>query len=151
MKNVNFVKAIMAGLIGTIAMTGMMLVSPMIGMPPMNIGKMLGSMMGGITAIGWMAHFMIGIMLAVIYAVMFSKRLPGPSAIRGMIFSLLPWLFAQLVLMPMMGAGLFSGSMLKAGGSLMGHLLFGAIVGAFYAKEGCLLTDKCPAKQLSAK
>jgi hypothetical protein len=39
-----------------------------------------------------------------------------------------------VVVMPMMGMGLFSGSMVMAGGSLIGHLLYGAVVGAVYGK-----------------
>ncbi len=39
---------------------------------------------------------------------------------------------AQLVVMPMMGARLFSGPILMAGGSRMGHLVFGAVLGALY-------------------
>lgn len=34
--------------------------------------------------------------------------------------------------MPMMGAGFFSGSLMAATGSLMGHLVYGAVVGAVY-------------------
>jgi len=32
----------------------------------------------------------------------------------------------------MMGAGLFSGSAMVAAGSLMGHLVYGAVLGAVY-------------------
>jgi uncharacterized membrane protein YagU involved in acid resistance len=56
--------------------------------------------------------------------------LPGPPIARGAVFSLLPWLMAQLVVMPMMGMPLFSGSMAMAGGSLIGHLMYGAVLGA---------------------
>jgi len=34
--------------------------------------------------------------------------------------------------MPMMGAGLFSGSAMVAAGSLVGHLVYGALLGAVY-------------------
>lgn len=132
--NVRWVEAAVAGLAGTAAMTAMMLMAPMMGMPPMNIGEMLGSMMGGITALGWAAHFMIGASFGVAYAAFFDARLPGPAAARGMIFSVLPWVVAQTMVMPMMGAGFFSGSALAAGGSLMGHLLFGAVMGGVYAR-----------------
>jgi hypothetical protein len=33
---------------------------------------------------------------------------------------------------PMMGMPIFSGSMVMAGGCLIGHLIYGAIVGAVY-------------------
>jgi hypothetical protein len=130
--NVNFKYAALAGFAGTAAMTAMMLAAPMMGMPPMNIGEMLGSMMGGITALGWIAHFMNGIILAIVYAVVVAPRFPGPKPVGGMLFAVAPWLMAQVVVMPMMGAGFFSGSMVAAAGSLMGHLVYGAIVGAAY-------------------
>ena len=40
---------------------------------------------------------------------------------------------AQVMVMPMMGGGFFSmamGGMMAAGGSLIGHLLYGSILGA---------------------
>ena len=75
---------------------------------------------------------MIGTMLALGYAAVFSSRLPGPPPLRGAIFSLIPWLMAQLVVMPAMGMGFFSGSAPAASGSLLGHLLFGAVLGLAY-------------------
>lgn len=130
--NLNLGRAVLAGLVGTVVMTMLMLLAPRMGMPPMNIGAMLGSVMGGNVVLGWMGHFMIGTVLAVSYAAVFAARIPGAPAFRGAIFSLLPWLMAQLVVMPMMGMGLFSGSMLAAGGSLMGHLVYGAVAGQIY-------------------
>jgi hypothetical protein len=37
---------------------------------------------------------------------------------------------AQIVVMPMMGMGLFSSSLTLAGGSLVGHLVYGGVLGA---------------------
>ena len=125
--------AVLAGLAGTAAMTVLMLMAPMMGMPPMNIGAMLGSVMGGSVMLGWVAHFMIGVVLALGYAAVFATRLPGPPAVRGSLYSLLPWLMAQVIVMPMMGMGLFSGSMVAAGGSLIGHLVYGVVLGLVYA------------------
>jgi len=132
----NVPRAALAGLVGTAAMTMLMLLAPKMGMPPMNIAAMLGSVMGGSVVVGWAAHIMIGIVLALSYALLFATRIPGAPAVRGAIFSLLPWLMAQLVVMPLMGMGLFSGSMLAAGGSLMGHLVFGVVVGQIYGVPG---------------
>jgi uncharacterized membrane protein YagU involved in acid resistance len=126
------IRAVTSGLAGTAAMTAVLLMAPAMGMPPMDIGKMLASRMGGIVALGWSAHFVIGVILAVIYAAAFARILPGPAMARGALYGLLPWLAAQLVVMPMMGMGLFSGSMAMAGGSLMGHLVYGAGVGLIY-------------------
>lgn len=128
----HFGRATLAGLVGTAAMTALMLMAPAMGLPAMDIGRMLGSMMGGSDVLGWTAHFMIGAVLAIAYAGFFAPRLPGPAPLRGMLYGLLPWLAAQGVVVPMMGAGLFSGSIAAAGGSLMGHLVYGAVLGLLY-------------------
>ncbi|HEX9729759.1 MAG TPA: DUF6789 family protein [Gemmatimonadales bacterium] len=123
----------LAGVGGTAAMTMLMLAAPLIGMPKMPIGEMLGSFLKIGSTLGWAMHGMIGLVLAGIYAVAASTRLPGAPALRGAVFGVLVFLVAQLVVMPMMGAGVFSGgdiSMIM--GSLMGHLVFGAIVGGVY-------------------
>ncbi len=130
--NVNFGKAVLAGIVGTIAMTLVGLyVAPIMGMPAMNPAAMLAGPMGGSMALGWVGHFMIGIILAVIYAAV-AGNLPGSGALRGAIYGIAPWLMAQLIVMPMMGMPVFSGSMMMAMGSLIGHLVYGATVGAIY-------------------
>ena len=125
-------RAVIGGLVATAAMTVLMLMAPAMGLPPMNIGAMLGSVMGGSLVLGWMAHFVIGTVLAIIYAAFFAARLPGPGYLRGALYGLLPWIAAQIVVMPMMGAGLFGGSFGGAFGSLMGHLVYGAVLGSIY-------------------
>ncbi|HEY6912271.1 MAG TPA: DUF6789 family protein [Myxococcales bacterium] len=125
-------RAAIAGAIGTLAMTALLIAAPAMGLPPMNVGAMLGSVMGGSLVIGWMAHFVVGVVLALVYGLLFANRLPGPGFVRGAIYGIAPWLMAQVIVMPMMGAGLFSGSFVGAAGSLMGHLLYGAVLGAIY-------------------
>lgn len=123
-------RVITAGVLGTLVMTMVgVYVAPLMGIPPMNPANMLAMRMGGLAIAGWAGHLMIGIVLAVVYARVVLMRLPGPPAVRGALFSLAPWLMAQLVVMPMMGMGVFSGSALLAGGSLLGHLVYGAVLG----------------------
>lgn len=132
--NVNFGRAALAGVLGTVAMTVVALyVAPMMGMPPMNPAEMLAGQMGGNTIVGWAVHFMIGVTLATVYAAV-AGSLPGPVAVRGALFGLAPWLVAQVVVMPMMGMGLFSGSMSMAMGSMLGHIIYGGVVGAVYGE-----------------
>ena len=101
--NVNFGQAAVAGVVGAVVMTVVSLyVAPMMGIPPMNPADMLAGQMGGNGVIGWGGHFMIGVILAVIYAVV-AGSLPGPVIVRGALYGLAPWLLAQLVVMPMMG------------------------------------------------
>lgn len=126
-----YLKAVVAGMIGSAVMSGVGLWgAPMMGMQKMNPADLLAMQMGGSAVAGWIAHLMIGAILAVIYLDIAVSRLPGPPAIRGALFSIAPWLLAQVVMMPIMGMGFFSGSFAPAMGSLVGHLVYGAVVGA---------------------
>lgn len=128
----NWMRAVVAGLVGTVVMTAVGLwLAPMMGIPRMNPAEMLAMAMGGSMLLGWVGHFMIGAVLAVGYALV-APQLPGPPALRGALYGIAPWLLAQLVVMPMMGMPVFSGSAVMAMGSLIGHLVYGATVGAVY-------------------
>lgn len=130
--NIKTGRAIVAGIVGTAVMTAVgVWVAPLMGMPPMNPAQMLADPMGGSMALGWIAHFMIGTILALIYALV-APRLPGPPVVRGALYGLAPFLLAQIVVMPMMGMPVFSGSTAMAMGSLIGHLIYGGVVGAIY-------------------
>lgn len=141
LNSIKFYKAILAGLLGTVAMTIVaMWVAPMMGMPPMNPAGMLAKAMGNNEIFGWIGHFMMGTILALIYAAI-QKCLPGPSAIRGALYSIAPWLLAQIVVVPMMGMPFFMGSMKMAIGSLIGHLVYGVVLGSVYGESE--QKDKC--------
>lgn len=130
--NIRIERAIVAGVIGTAVMTAVGLwVAPVMGIPAMNPAQMLAGAMGGIVVLGWLAHFMIGMVLAVLYALV-APMLPGPPAVRGALYGVAPFLLAQIVVIPMMGMPLFSGSAVMAAGSLIGHLVYGAVVGVAY-------------------
>src|SRR5919204_6606384 len=128
-----FARAALGGFVGTVAMTAMMyIVAPMMGLH-MDIAAMLGSMLGGSWIAGMVMHFVNGsVIFPAIYAYVLYAHLPGSPAIRGTIWGLVLWLVAQTVVMPMMGAGLFSsamGGVMAAMGSLIGHLLYGSLLG----------------------
>lgn len=125
-------RAIAAGIIGTLVMTAVGLwVAPLMGIPAMNPANMLAGAMGGSLVLGWAGHLMIGIILALIYAAV-AGWLPGAPAVRGALYGVAPFLMAQVVVVPMMGMPLFSGSAVMAMGSLIGHLVYGAVVGGVY-------------------
>lgn len=131
--NIDFGRAIVAGVIGTAVMTVVGLyVAPLMGMPPMNPAEMLAGPMGSLT-LGWVAHFMIGVILAVGYALV-GVVIPGPAVLRGALYGLAPFLLAQVAVMPMMGMPIFSGSVPLAMGSLVGHLIYGGVVGGVYGE-----------------
>ena len=132
--NIDFGRAVIAGLIGTAVMTLVgLFAAPMMGLPPMNPAEMLAGAMGGNLILGWGAHLMIGVILALGYALV-GSMLPGPGIARGAIYSIAPFLMAQLLVMPMMGMPLFSGSASMAMRSLVGHIAYGAVLGRIYGE-----------------
>ncbi len=133
MQRVNFGRAALAGLGATAVMTMLMLAGPMMGMPKMLIGDMLGSFLHIGSAAGWVMHAMIGVVLALIYAAAVAGRLPENRAVRGAIYGFGVFLVAQLVVTPMMGGGMFSGGNVPMiMGSLLGHFVYGAVLGWIY-------------------
>ena len=129
----NVTRLVLGGLVGTMAMTAMMyMVAPMMGVRT-DIAAMLGSMLGGSWAAGMAMHFINGtVLFPLVYGYLLVSRLPGPPLLRGALWGVVLWLIAQTMVMPMMGAGLFSaaaGGMVAAVGSLVGHVLYGTILG----------------------
>lgn len=142
MQKIRWDRAILAGVVGTAVMTAVGLwVAPVMGMPRMNPAEMLAGAMGGSLVLGWIAHFMIGTILAVIYAFV-APALPGAPAPRGALYGIAPWLVAQVAVMPMMGMPVFSGSLVLALGSLVGHLVYGAVIGAVYGQPATVATRR---------
>lgn len=144
MKNlINLKSAIISGIAATVAMTMFTFMAPLMGIK-MNIPEMLASTMGLPVVFGWIAHFMVGIILALIYSAIYLNLTESKSSIKsGVIFSLFPWLMAQIIVMPMMHlingmsfiSGIFSGSIILAMASLTGHIVYGAVLGMLYNFE----------------
>jgi uncharacterized membrane protein YagU involved in acid resistance len=137
----NTTRAAAAGLIATGVMTALLLIEPSVGLPKIAMGQVLSTALGLASAhlatgaaLGWALHFIIGMLLALIYAGIFDRRLPGPPLVRGLIYGALVFVVAQLVFMPLVGGGVFShGDPELLTGSLLGHLLYGGLTGWIYA------------------
>lgn len=135
-------RAAVAGVIGTVAMTLLFFIEPLIGLPKMAEGGILSTVMSASVAHlpvgfvgGWIVHFAVGILLALLYAAVAANRMPGKPVIRGALYGVLVFVGAQLVLMPLVGAGIFSsGDPARLLGSLAGHLLYGGVVGWYYGR-----------------
>jgi hypothetical protein len=94
-------------------------------------------------------HVILGIIWALVYARFFEPRMSGPGWRRGMLFSLLPWLFSLLILLP---AAMFdqldvafSAGPLPPLGNLVLHLIYGFTLGQLYdssADEPALAEDQ---------
>ena len=128
-----FARAALGGFVGTLVMSGMMyVVAPLMGLHT-DIAAMLGTMLGGSWTVGMMMHFVNGsVIFPAIYTYALYAYLPGSPAIRGSIWGVVLWIIAQTVVLPMIGAGLFSSAMgggMAAMGSLIGHILYGSLLG----------------------
>jgi uncharacterized membrane protein YagU involved in acid resistance len=136
----NAARAAAAGLVGTAVMTALLLVEPSVGLPKIAIGQILSTSLGLASAhlasgpvLGWVIHFVIGMLLALLYAAVFDRRLPGPALGRGLLYGVLVFVAAQLVFMPLVGGGVFSrGDTELLAGSLLGHLVYGGLTGWIY-------------------
>lgn len=139
----NATRAIAAGLIGTASMTALLLVEPSVGLPAIAIGQILSTALGLASAyltigpaVGWSIHFLVGVAFALVYAGVFDQRLPGGALARGAIYGVLVFVLAQLVFMPLVGGGVFSrGDPQMIAGSLLGHLVYGGLVGWIYGLQ----------------
>ena len=136
----NFVAAIVAGLVGTAAMTILMMLAPMMGMPKMDIVGMLGSMFttnqGTAKLIGLVIHFMMGIIFAIIYALLWSFGVGASTWLWGLVFGFVHGLVAILT-MPMMmkmhprPPEMTPGPRLMMG-QILGHLVYGLVTALVY-------------------
>jgi hypothetical protein len=145
--DLNIINAIIGGLIATVAMTILMVVAPMMGMPKMDMPGLLGSMFGapGNRMMGLVMHLMMGTIFGIVYAVLFS--IVGGSVVFGVVFGVVHWLITgtMMGMMPMMHAGIKSGDVQAPGmfmsnvggmiafmGGLMGHVVFGLAFAIVY-------------------
>jgi uncharacterized membrane protein YagU involved in acid resistance len=130
----NLIKAIAGGLVGTVMLMLMMrFVAPIVVGHPMDIEGMLGNMMGGSRAMGLAAHLMNGVVIfPLVYAFLAFRYLPGQPVLKGALWGVVLWLVAEVMVMPMAGAGFFSseiGGAKAAFAALMGHIIYGALLG----------------------
>ncbi len=143
MERTQALRTILAGFVATLVMTMIMYAAPMMGMPKMDIAAMLGSVMSqqmpapmsGAWWMGMIMHFINGaIIFPLIYAYLLYGLLPGQPWMRGVLWGLILWFLAQAVVMPMMGMGFFAANSpqptLSVMGSLIGHIIYGAVLGA---------------------
>lgn len=106
-------------------------------MQQLDLARMIAGVMGmpDVPAVGWLVHSFIGVVIYGAVLALLDERLPGDSRVwHSVLIAIVGWLLMMLLLMPMAGAGLFG---LGLGiwapvMTLMLHLIFGAVLGAYY-------------------
>jgi len=149
----SIIGAIVAGLVGTVVISMVMMMAPNMGMPKMAIWEMLGAMFSpnGNVALGWVMHLMMGAIFGIIYAALWAAGIGSVSVVSGLVFGIVHWLVVGLMMggMPMMHAGIKAGTVSAPGvymlnnggmksfmGGLMGHIIFGVVVALVYGLFG---------------
>lgn len=124
------VAGILGGLVGGVMFGVLMQMMDMIGMVAMLIGSKS-------IAVGWLVHLAISAFIGATYAVLFARWAdrPAPAAVIGMGYGVVWWILGALLLMP---AKLGMTDMIfklntTAWQSLMGHLIYGLLLGLVYA------------------
>lgn len=130
----NVWKAGAGGFLGTVIFTLMMrFVTPLMGVR-MNIVAKLGEMTHTGMAGGLVTHFLNGtVIFPLIYVYLLYRFLPGSPWQKGLVWGVVLWLGLEIVMMPMLGGGMFStemGGMKAVIAALMGHLVYGIVFGA---------------------
>lgn len=128
----------LAGIMATIVLSILMILKSKMGlMPALDIISMLAGMMGAGALIGWLMHFMVGIGYGVAFS-QINSILPSNSFVtKGIILGIIGWLIMMVMLMPMMGAGMFAMKMgmMAPVMTLILHIIFGATLGIVYSKQ----------------
>ncbi len=152
MTDVNILGVIIAGLSAAVVFSMFTAMARAMGMTTMSIEKTLGAMFAEGTianVIGTLMHLVSGIVFAFVYAVIFAAVGAGASNgwLIGGILGLAHGLMVGAVVMPMMGTihpAVVAGKIEAPGffaknagpmtpmGVIVGHVLFGTIIGGIY-------------------
>ena len=134
-------QSVISGIAATIVMTLLMVFGGAMGIPKMSPPTMLAAMMGIPVAMGWVMHFLIGIIFAAGYVFLFNNWLKkiNNKYLRGAVYGIVAFVVAQIgfpVMEGIFGSGNMpapEGSMvLMMIGSIMGHIVFGIVIALLF-------------------
>jgi hypothetical protein len=125
--------ALPAGLVATAVMTVVMLLTPLAGLPAINMPRVLGWAVGMPLSVGVVLDFIVGVVIAAMYALFFTRRFSGAGWMNGLVFGFGLWLVLMVIAGPLMGWGLFAFSTASPFGTmltcLLGTLPYGCTLG----------------------
>lgn len=132
MNVISLKKALFAGVAGTVVMTVFSYVSKYLNFPRTDLHGMISSHFhtGGLFT--WLIYFGCGVVLAYLYGHFVMKKLPSHGWVRGMIYALMLWGVMELVMMPILGMGFLSGSIMGAAFAYVTMAFYGGTVGYLY-------------------
>jgi hypothetical protein len=143
----NSMKGMLAGLVSTLVLSGLLLLkSTMDLVPELNLIRLLVNL-GSISVVqAWMDHFIIGVVVWGLLFGAYDSLASRPAHwLKGIIFGVFTWLFMMAAFMPLAKAGFFGSKIgpIAAVVTLIYHLVYGAVLGTTYG----LLSTWVPAKE----
>ncbi len=157
-------KAAGAGVAGAAAWEAALRGLAALGLPTFDIVRALGTLVfpdGPVFAwwtAGTLLHAGVGALWAIFYAYFFWARFDWRPTLQGLAFALLPTLLALLVAAPQLetmhlvgetvslaGLAVFEIEWHELGGVLLGHLIYGAVLGALYTHPVGYRSSRPPA------
>jgi hypothetical protein len=124
-------RAMVGGLLGTLLQTITVYgVAPMLAGPSIDMAVLLEHF----CAPGMLAHLLSGgVLFPLGYLLLSSQAFSGPPVLQGMLWAGLLWFVTEVIMAPMLGAGIFSmalGGLPAALRALLGYLVYGATLGS---------------------
>lgn len=139
---VRYLKAVIGGIVATGAMTLIMLNANVFGLPKADPAAMMAGLTHTNMGAGWLMHFGIGILFAILYAGFFNGALAFRNDLfRGLMYGIVVFIIAQFAMGIMAATNIIRDTPGNAPlwmmmlSSFISHLVYGAVLGLFFDKE----------------
>ena len=142
----NSLRGMLAGLVATLVLSGILILKGNLGLwPELNIIRLLTNLGSIQTVAAWMDHFIVGVVVwGLLFGAFDSMWENGAYWLKGLIFGVFAWLLMMILFMPLAKVGWF-GTKIGPSATLVTlgmHLIYGLVLGLAYG----LLTTYYPAK-----
>ena len=136
--------SIIGGIAGTAVITATMLLANALGMQGIDFGKMLAEFTHTTPIIGWIMHFLMGTLLAFVYVYFFRDEFQAPYPIRGVIYSIIPYVVTMILLFPM--SVMNTGNKIDSPGvfilaTMLAYFAYGYVMGSISKPHGVTTTS----------
>jgi uncharacterized membrane protein YagU involved in acid resistance len=128
-------RVLLAGIVGSLAMAGVFYVAPQFGLPRLSLFGTMSTVSS--SDFQWMAPLQFLSLSIIVFPLLYAKlmyeNLSGKPWQRGLFWGLTLWFLRAVIVMPVMGEGLFSMSgpnpLAMNMVTLAGHAIYGLLLG----------------------
>lgn len=127
-----FIKIFWSGIVATAVMSLLIMLSPALGFPRLAVWEIIASILGVSVIIGWLIHFAIGAIFAFLYFYLKNYFRIFEGVRGGLLFGFGIFVGVQIFTLLFLGG---EWNALLALGSLVGHLVFGSVLGVLLGRK----------------